>query len=101
MAMTPEKKVRKKVEHLLDIHGAYYFAPMSGGFTKAGVPDLICCYKNKFIGIECKAGNNQPTELQKRELARIQRAGGFAMVVNEDSIYLVENVLKFIDGELK
>jgi Holliday junction resolvase len=99
--MTPEKKVRKKVEQLLDLYGVYYFAPMSGGFTKAGVPDLVCCYKSKFIGIECKAGTNKPTELQKRELNRIQKAGGFAMVVNEEAIHLVEDVLKFIDGELK
>jgi len=101
MAMTPEKKVRKKVEQLLELRGAYYFAPMSGGFTKAGVPDLVCCYKNKFIGIECKAGKNQPTELQKRELTRIQKAGGFGIVINEETIHLLEDVLNFIDGDLK
>lgn len=99
--MTPEKKVKKAVSNILDMYGAYYFAPMSGGFTKAGVPDLIACYRGKFIGIECKAGTNKPTELQKREIARIQKAGGSAIVVNEESIYLVEEVLKFIDGELK
>ena len=101
MAMTPEKKVKRDVTKVLDLFGAYYFSPMTGGFGRSGVPDIIACYKGKFIGIECKAGNNKPTELQKKEIAKIQKAQGSAIVVNEGSISLVEDVLKFIDGELK
>ena len=101
MAMTPEKKVKKAVSNILDIYGAYYFSPMSGGFGRSGVPDIVACYKGRFIGIECKAGNNKPTELQKKEIAKIQTAQGSAIVVNEDNLDLVQDVLKFIDGELK
>ena len=101
MAMTPEKKVKKAVSNILDIYDAYYFSPMSGGFGRSGVPDIIACYRGKFIAIECKAGNNKPTELQKKEIAKIQTAQGSAIVVNETNILLVEDVLRFIDGELK
>ena len=101
MAMTPEKKVKKAVTNILDMFGAYYFSPMSGGFGRSGVPDIIACYRGRFIGIECKAGTNKPTELQKKEIAKIQKAQGSAIVVNETSIDLVTDVLKFIDGERK
>lgn len=30
-----------------------------------GSPDLIGCYKGKYIGVECKVGDNKPTELQE------------------------------------
>lgn len=101
MAMTPEKKVKRHVTIILEGYGAYFFSPVTGGFGRSGVPDIIACYKGKFIGIECKAGKNKPTELQKAEIAKIQKAQGFAIVVNETNIDLVKDILKFIDGELK
>lgn len=101
MAATPESKVKNAVKKILDKYGAYYFFPVTGGFGKSGVPDIIACYKGRFIGIECKAGNNKPTELQKRELNKIQLAKGSAFVVNEESINLVEDVLMFIDSGAK
>jgi Holliday junction resolvase len=51
---TPESKVKKKVKKILDDLGAYHFSPMATGFGRSGVPDIIACYKGKFIGIECK-----------------------------------------------
>ena len=101
MAMTPEKKVKKAVSNILDIYGAYYFSPMTGGFGRSGVPDIIACYKGRFVAIECKAGNNKPTELQKKEIAKIQTAQGSAIVVNENSIELVKDILDYINKELK
>ena len=51
MADTPEKKVKKKVTDILKSVGAYYFYPVTGGFGMSGVPDIICCYKGRFIAI--------------------------------------------------
>jgi hypothetical protein len=56
------------------------------GFGRSGVPDIIACYKGKFIGIECKAGNNEPTLLQKHNMKQIKRNQGLAIVVNEGNI---------------
>lgn len=99
--MTPEKKVKKAVTKLLDFYGVYYFSPMTGGFGRSGVPDIIACYHGRFVGIECKAGKNKPTELQKKEMEKIQTAQGYAIVVNEDNITLVEDTLEMIDKEVK
>ena len=66
--MTPEAKVKKKVVEQLKKLGAYYFYPVTGGYGKSGVPDIVGCYGSKFFGIECKAGKNKPTPLQEKNL---------------------------------
>ncbi len=70
--MTPEAKVKKKIVAVLKEHGAYYFYPVTGGFGRSGVPDIIVCHAGRFIGIECKAGKNKPTPLQEKNLQDIE-----------------------------
>ena len=41
MAMTPEAKVKKKVAEQLRALNAYYFYPVTGGYGKSGVPDIL------------------------------------------------------------
>jgi len=93
MAATPEARVKKKVVAILKEAGAYYFYPVTGGYGRSGVPDIIACYKGMFIGIECKAGNNKPTPLQNKNLKDIADAGGVAKVINEDNIHEVREFL--------
>ena len=93
MALTPEKKVKNQVVKLLKKHHAYYFCPATYGMGRSGVPDVVCCFEGRFIGIECKAGNNKPTELQKRELTAIQEASGVAFVINENNMNVLESYL--------
>lgn len=99
MASTPEKLVKKKVTTILKSLGAYYFYPVTGGFGRSGVPDIICCFNGNFIGIECKAGDNKATALQLKNLEEIQAAGGFAFIINEDNIDSLERVLKVMVNE--
>ena len=98
MASTPEKIVKLSVVKLLKQYGVYFFFPATHGYGKSGVPDIICCIKGRFLAIECKAGNNEPTALQKREILQIQQAGGMAMVVKED-LTLLEFILKELTYE--
>jgi Holliday junction resolvase len=93
MAMTPESKVKKVVTQQLKDIGAYYFYPMSGGFGRSGVPDIIGCYRGKFFGIECKAGSNKPTPLQLKNLEQIALTGGIALLVNEENMKQVGELL--------
>ena len=95
MATTPEKKVKDAVTKILKEYNAYYFYPATGGFGRSGVPDIVVCFNGHFIGIECKAGNNTTTALQKRELMNIEFSGGIPMVVNETNI---EDVREVLDG---
>ena len=93
MAMTPEGKVKRVVVKQLKELGAYYFFPMTGGYGKSGVPDIIGCYEGKFFGIECKAGKNTPTALQEKNLRDIKEAKGASWVVNEDNMDQVKGML--------
>ena len=94
MAMTPEKKVKDKVAKVLKQLGAYYFFPATGGYGRSGVPDIAGCYNGKFFGIECKAGKNTTTALQELELEKIRKAGGIALVVNENNVGDVERLVR-------
>lgn len=94
MAQTPEGKVKAKLVKELKRLGTYYFFPATWGMGRSGIPDVVCCVDGLFVGIECKAGNNKPTELQKRELEAIESAGGMAFVCNEESLDSIVSWLK-------
>ena len=98
---TPETKVKRAVTKILDEYGAYHFFPATHGYGRSGVPDIVACYRGRFIGIECKAGKGVPTALKLKELRLIQEAGGVSMVVREDTTELLEQVLNDIDDRSK
>lgn len=78
---TPESVTKKKVVKLLEQYAIYHFFPAANGYGRAGIPDIVCCIKGRFLAIECKAGKGRTTALQDRELQRICDAGGEAIVV--------------------
>lgn len=94
MSRTPEGAVKAKCVELLKSYGAYYFYPVTGGYGRSGIPDIIVCYYGKFLGIECKVGANKPSPLQEREMANIIDAGGDAMVIRETNIHELEKWLQ-------
>jgi Holliday junction resolvase len=98
MARTAEGRVKDAVVKILKDRGAYYFFPVTGGFGRSGVPDVVACYEGRFIGIECKAGTNKPTALQLAELAKIDKAKGVTMIVNENNVAWIETTLNAIDN---
>ena len=93
MAQTPEAKVKKIVTEQLKQLGVYYFYPVTGGFGRSGVPDIVGCYQGLFFAIECKAGKNKPTPLQQKNMDQIDQAGGLTWVANEQNARDVERIL--------
>jgi len=92
--MTPEKKVKQKVVAILKELGAYYFYPFTGGYGNSGVPDIIVCYRGRFLGIECKAGKGKTTALQDKNLAQIESCGGLALVINENNVSDLKSLIE-------
>lgn len=88
--MTPEARVKQKVETILKNNNVWFCYPVANVFTRYGIPDILACVKGRFLAIECKAGNNRPTSRQEYEHARIRESGGIVLVINEDNIDLVE-----------
>ena len=56
----------------------FFWKEHGGPYGTSGVPDIICCYKGRFLGLEVKLPGGKLTELQKRAIEKINRAGGIA-----------------------
>ena len=70
----------------------FFWKEHGGPYGWAGIPDIICCYKGRFL--ECKLPGGRLTELQKRAIEKINRAGGIACRVEsvEDAKRVIERV---------
>lgn len=49
--------------------------------TKVGVPDILACVNGYFVGIEVKAQNGRPSELQIWNREQIRKSGGISIIV--------------------
>jgi pantoate kinase len=96
MGIKPEALVKKKIRAILDEFGAYYAMPIGTGYGNSGVPDFLCCVNGRFLGIEAKAGSNKPTALQQAHIQRIFDAGGYALVINEDTLHVLQELLEWM-----
>ena len=68
--------------------------------NQRGVPDIIGCYKGRFIAVEVKSTGNKPSKIQQSQLNAIKQAGGIAEVVTSlEQIH--ELVKEFGDGSQK
>ncbi len=94
-----EKDIVAMIRRYLKLLGAdiFFFKEHGGQYSTAGIPDLICCYKGRFVAFEVKSPVGKPTELQKRTLEKIQKAGGVAFVVR--SVKEVQDIISMIDKQ--
>lgn len=77
-----EKAIENKIkQYLKTVEDLYFFKEHGGLYGTAGVPDIICCYKGRFIAIEVKAPDGKATALQDATIKRIRKAGGVAEIV--------------------
>jgi hypothetical protein len=86
MSQTPEAKVKAKIKAILKEHNTYFAMPIGTGLGNSGVPDFLVCHNGYFLGIEAKAGRGVPTALQEKNLREIDKAGGWTLVINEESL---------------
>lgn len=90
------KKIRERVERnrlgrCFKIHG-------DDNFQEVGIPDLLCCYRGRFVGLEVKQPGNSPSPVQMVVLQEIVSAGGIASVVS--TLGQVDDLLAQIDKEV-
>lgn len=80
-----EKQFESEVKGWLKDHGAWFLKTWSNGVQRAGVPDILVCYKGRFIALELKTKSGRVSELQKYEIERIRKAGGHAVVLRDET----------------
>ena len=93
--MAAEKNFENKVKKFLKDNGAWLLKYWGGAaYTKSGIPDLLVCLNGWFLGIEIKASNGKPSDLQLYHLREIKKAGGIAVLLYPDDF---ENFKKLIE----
>lgn len=75
----------------------FYFKEHGGPYGTSGVPDIIACYKGRFLGLEAKLPGGRLTELQRRSIEKISHAGGIARRV--ESVEDVKAIIAQADEE--
>lgn len=89
-----EKTIENQIKRYLDSIGAWHIKTHGNMFSRAGTPDIIACFRGKFIAIEVKKPGGVVSELQKAHIKLIRMAGGIAFVatsVEETKRYLEEH----------
>lgn len=80
--MATEKLFEEKVKRFLKEQGCWFIKYWAGSkFTKSGIPDILACINGYFVGIEVKAQNGRPSDLQLYNVREIRDAGGFAFIL--------------------
>lgn len=77
-----ESTLQKKIKKALQKEGGFWVKVHGGPYQRVGLPDLIGCYKGKFIGIEVKVPGREDTltKRQSRILRQIESEGGIAFM---------------------
>jgi hypothetical protein len=75
-----ESKIQRQILDYLDTVPCLYVIKVITASTR-GVPDLVICYRGRFIGLEVKSTLNKATQIQMWNLLRITGAGGIGAVV--------------------
>lgn len=86
----------KVLKHLKTLPDSF-FIKISDKFI-AGIPDIIGCYKGRFVAIELKVGNNKPTKIQFFIMDLIKKAGGIVCWLNEETFLEIDRIL---DAEMR
>ena len=82
--METEKEFENRVKKWLKEKGCWYLKTWSNGIQRKGIPDLLISVNGFFVGVELKAMDGKPSEIQLYEIEQIRKSNGVAMVLYPD-----------------
>ena len=86
-----ESQIQNKIIKYLNGIGAYSIKTIVT--NRNGSPDLICCFKGRYVALEVKAEKGTVSQLQEHNIKLIKKSGGVAAVVRS-----VDEVKKIIEN---
>ncbi len=89
--------VRAIMRYLKTLPECFCWKEHGGMYGTAGIPDIICCYRGKFIAFEVKTAYGKTTALQDATINKIHKTGGTAAVVR--SVLDVRAIMEAITDE--
>jgi Holliday junction resolvase len=95
MSSGPEKNVEDAIKAYLVRKGAFTIKVFANEMQGKGLPDLIVCYKGRYLAFEVKAPNGRVAKIQKATLRRIAKAGG--IIASPRSLDEVRTIIEQID----
>ena len=96
--MKSEQTIQSEILKYLKSVGAYTIKVSAA--TKSGIPDIICCYKGRFVAIEVKRPETKTnvSPLQVANITMIINAQGRALVAWDKE--KVKTFINNIDKEI-
>lgn len=89
-----EKAITNQIlKYLKSLPECFAFKEHGGLYGTSGIPDIIVCYKGKFLAFEVKTEKGKLSKLQEMTIAKIRKANGMAFKVTS-----LEEVKKILEG---
>lgn len=98
--MGPEKTFENKVKEFIKQEGGWQVKFFANKMTKEGIPDILSCINGYFVGIEVKAKNGKPSDLQLYHCNKIRKSGGFAFVLYPSGFNDFKNFVKNLKKDI-
>lgn len=89
--------VKAILKYLKTVPDCFCWKEHGGMYGTACIPDIICCYRGKFMAFEVKTKKGKTTTLQNSVINKMQKCGGKAVVVK--SVNEVKAVIEEVKQE--
>ncbi|MDL2318172.1 VRR-NUC domain-containing protein [Eubacteriales bacterium OttesenSCG-928-A19] len=87
--------VNSIMRYLKTVPMCFAWKEHGGMYGSAGLPDIICCYRGRFVAFEVKTPSGRLTKLQEATIRKINEAKGHAYKVT--SLEEVKEILHTLD----
>ena len=92
-----EKDITNQImKYLKTVPDCFSWKTHGGMYGTAGIPDVICCYRGRFVAFEVKTPSGRLTKLQEIMITKIKAAKGEAFKVT--SVEEVKEILKNLNA---
>lgn len=92
--MAEEKNFENKIKKFLAENGDWFVKTWSNGVQRSGIPDIIASVNGYFVGIEVKASNGKPSELQLYNLRKIFESKGCGVLLYPDDFTMFKMAIE-------
>jgi hypothetical protein len=97
----PESRLQREIQTAVKRRGAFCFKIHGSEYMMAGLPDLIICYRGRFIGLEVKMPGGRLSVRQGYVHGRLKAAGATIAVVTsvQAALYVLDQLEDSLDRE--
>jgi len=85
-----EGDLQRQIIRWLKRHHVWHLKVVGSAVQTGGVPDILVCYKSRFIALELKRpdGKGILADRQRAHLDRIEKNGGIGVVIDDYDKFL-------------